>query len=98
MNIQIPLGARAAEREDTPRNPCRNLWFEVLRRAITDWSNGLHDPQGVKIAEREDLPEWFLSDKRTTGSFRWICEALNIGEEAVQQVRTFVTYGHRFKI
>jgi hypothetical protein len=68
---QIPI--LTGERNET-RTPEAELWRAVMDQAIDD----LSDPD-----LGEATVEWFTSVSEKPGTFRWVCEHLNLNASAV---------------
>ena len=57
------------------------LWASVLKRAVEDYKKeilNINNTRQRKLFIHSDILNWFLSEEVCVGSFRWICEILNI--------------------
>lgn len=66
---------------DVPElDPLGQLWFAVLTQSIEDALSFSLDESTVAAAKR-----WFRSEREDVGSFRWVCNVINIDAEAILQ-------------
>lgn len=68
------------------QNPYRALWAGVLEQAIRDW----REPEKLSnhqtdYAVRSLALHWFFSDRQTIGSFRFVCEVLDLDCDSVRR-------------
>ncbi|MDL1957012.1 MAG: hypothetical protein LWW95_08230 [Candidatus Desulfofervidus auxilii] len=54
------------------------LWAAVLKRAVDDYKEAL---TGNKKMTLLSLKRWFYNKNNNVGTFRWICDLLNINPE-----------------
>jgi hypothetical protein len=73
----------------------RHLWTAVLVQAIRDLNGNDTPKQRYDRSQlRDDTRLWFESDNIETGSFRWICDQLEIDALQLQR-RVLETVGER---
>jgi hypothetical protein len=65
------------------------LWAAVLLQAVSDCIKPRRSSPGYKD---DDARRWFLSDRHGVGSFRWVCEALDLDPQAIRD-RVFARDG-----
>jgi hypothetical protein len=66
---------------DVPElDPIGQLWFAVLLQSIEDALSFTLDESTVAAAKR-----WFRADREDVGSFKWVCNAINLDSETVLQ-------------
>ena len=67
----------------------KNLWASVLFRAIDDAGGRIRDlsscQQHVRNNIKEEARSWFISGLGHVGSFKWICNVLDLDSDVVYE-------------
>ncbi len=74
-----------AQRWD-PLTPEKRLWSAVLEDAFHCCVSGRVSGEGSKARKEEEIKSaeaWFLSEETDVGTFKWICEKLNLDPKKV---------------
>lgn len=67
---------------DLPEMECyKAVWLAVLQQAIADLMSEAYDAEiPARTARR-----WFKSEVESVGSFKWVCDVVNLDRESVLQ-------------
>ncbi len=66
--------------------PEKELWLRVLIQAIEDAGGNPKHPDGTNNRKRlaAEARAWFRSERDGTGTFRWICDELNLNRQRIR--------------
>lgn len=70
------------------KDPCRDLWSEVLRQAIDDYNNrSLINTHKSKVSQKDyySPARWFTDDRTDIGSFIWVCSVLGLEHSVARE-------------
>lgn len=68
-------------------DPYRRLWIAVLEgcQADLDLSRGIRAASTLNVPNGEREREWLTSRDHQPGSFWWVCDVLDLDQEAVRE-------------
>jgi hypothetical protein len=79
------IGTQSLEAAPQRATPERELWCAVLERAVEDVRTSRLMHWRARPSIKREVLEWLRSKDETEGSFRFVCDVLNVSPSAARR-------------